>query len=144
MLKHINTLTKDIQRHPFEGLGDPEPLKHNWSGYSGLQSHRYRPASLSLLITAITTAGSGSFSPFSMASQCECSGGGCERRCAVFAGVRICIWSMRQRRYGGDWHGYPSPGDCGQGFTQRSRRPSRSRSGNPSVNSTSLGPPGLA
>ena len=33
MLKRINTLIKDIQRQPFEGLGDPEPLKHNWSGY---------------------------------------------------------------------------------------------------------------
>ncbi len=32
-LKRINTLIKDIQRHPFEGIGDPEPLKHNWSGY---------------------------------------------------------------------------------------------------------------
>lgn len=33
MLKRINTLIKDIQRQPFTGLGDPEPLKHNWSGY---------------------------------------------------------------------------------------------------------------
>ena len=33
MPKRINTLIKDIQRQPFEGLGDPEPLKHNWSGY---------------------------------------------------------------------------------------------------------------
>lgn len=33
MLKRINTLIKDIQRQPFSGLGDPEPLKHNWSGY---------------------------------------------------------------------------------------------------------------
>jgi toxin YoeB len=32
-LKRINTLIKDIKRQPFEGLGDPEPLKHNWSGY---------------------------------------------------------------------------------------------------------------
>ena len=32
-LKRINTLVKDIQREPFDGLGDPEPLKHNWSGY---------------------------------------------------------------------------------------------------------------
>ncbi len=32
-LKRIKTLIKDIQRQPFEGLGDPEPLKHNWSGY---------------------------------------------------------------------------------------------------------------
>lgn len=33
LLKRINTLIKDIQRKPFEGLGDPEPLRHNWSGY---------------------------------------------------------------------------------------------------------------
>lgn len=33
ILKRINALIKEIQRHPFEGLGDPEPLKHNWSGY---------------------------------------------------------------------------------------------------------------
>ena len=32
-LKRINTLIKDIQRQPFSGLGDPEPLRHNWSGY---------------------------------------------------------------------------------------------------------------
>lgn len=33
VLKRINTLIKDITRQPFEGLGDPEPLKHHWSGY---------------------------------------------------------------------------------------------------------------
>ncbi|NHB92247.1 Txe/YoeB family addiction module toxin [Photorhabdus cinerea] len=33
ILKRINTLIKDIKRQPFDGLGDPEPLKHNWSGY---------------------------------------------------------------------------------------------------------------
>ncbi|MGC3874893.1 Txe/YoeB family addiction module toxin [Halomonas sp. GXIMD04776] len=32
-LKRINTLIKDIQRQPFNGLGDPEPLKYNWAGY---------------------------------------------------------------------------------------------------------------
>ncbi|MDE9488326.1 Txe/YoeB family addiction module toxin, partial [Xenorhabdus bovienii] len=32
-LKRINTLIKDIARQSFDGLGDPEPLKHNWSGY---------------------------------------------------------------------------------------------------------------
>ncbi len=32
-LKRINLLVKDILRNPFEGIGDPEPLKHNWSGY---------------------------------------------------------------------------------------------------------------
>jgi toxin YoeB len=33
LLKRINALIKDAKRQPFEGLGDPEPLKHNWSGY---------------------------------------------------------------------------------------------------------------
>ena len=32
-LKRINTLIKDIKRNSFAGLGDPEPLKYNWSGY---------------------------------------------------------------------------------------------------------------
>lgn len=33
ILKRINNLIKDTKRHAFEGLGDPEPLRHNWSGY---------------------------------------------------------------------------------------------------------------
>ena len=33
ILKRINTLIKDIQRSPFEGIGKPEPLKHSLSGY---------------------------------------------------------------------------------------------------------------
>jgi len=33
LLKRINTLVKDIKRQSFEGIGSPEPLKHNWSGY---------------------------------------------------------------------------------------------------------------
>ncbi len=33
ILKRINRLIKDIQRNPFEGIGDPEPLRFNWSGY---------------------------------------------------------------------------------------------------------------
>ncbi|ESQ94568.1 Txe/YoeB family addiction module toxin [Asticcacaulis benevestitus] len=33
VLKRINALVKDIDRHPFEGIGQPEPLKHNWAGY---------------------------------------------------------------------------------------------------------------
>ncbi len=32
-LKRINNLLRDIVRHPFEGIGDPEPLKHNWSSF---------------------------------------------------------------------------------------------------------------
>lgn len=33
MLKKINGLIKDIQRHPFEGIGKPEPLKFDLKGY---------------------------------------------------------------------------------------------------------------
>lgn len=33
IIKRVNVLIKDIKRQPFEGIGDPEPLKHNWSGY---------------------------------------------------------------------------------------------------------------
>jgi toxin YoeB len=29
----INTLVDDIQRHPFTGLGKPEPLKRNLRGF---------------------------------------------------------------------------------------------------------------
>lgn len=30
--KRIEKLLKDIQRNPFEGIGKPEALKHNFSG----------------------------------------------------------------------------------------------------------------
>jgi toxin YoeB len=33
ILKKINALIKDIERNPFEGLGKPEPLKGNLSGW---------------------------------------------------------------------------------------------------------------
>jgi toxin YoeB len=33
MLKRINLLIRDIQCEPFSGLGKPEPLKFNFSGY---------------------------------------------------------------------------------------------------------------
>jgi toxin YoeB len=33
MLNRINLIIKDIKCSPFEGIGNPEPLKHNWSGY---------------------------------------------------------------------------------------------------------------
>lgn len=33
ILKRINALIKDIKRNPFEGLGSPEPLKHQFSGF---------------------------------------------------------------------------------------------------------------
>ena len=32
ILKRIHELMKDVQRSPTEGIGKPEPLKHNLSG----------------------------------------------------------------------------------------------------------------
>lgn len=32
-LKRINALINDIKRNPFDGIGKPEPLKENLSGY---------------------------------------------------------------------------------------------------------------
>jgi toxin YoeB len=32
-LKKINELIRDIKRSPFEGIGSPEPLKHQLSGW---------------------------------------------------------------------------------------------------------------
>ncbi len=32
-LKKLNILIKDIERNPFEGLGKPEALKHDFSGW---------------------------------------------------------------------------------------------------------------
>ena len=32
-LKRLNELIKAIRREPFNGIGDPEPLKFNWSGF---------------------------------------------------------------------------------------------------------------
>lgn len=33
ILKRINQLIKDIKRDPFDGVGKPEPLKHELSGF---------------------------------------------------------------------------------------------------------------
>jgi toxin YoeB len=33
VFKKIRTLLKDIERTPYEGIGKPEPLKYNLSGY---------------------------------------------------------------------------------------------------------------
>lgn len=43
MLKRINELIKDIRRSPFEGIGKPEPLKHQLTGYwSRRINHEHR------------------------------------------------------------------------------------------------------
>lgn len=33
VVKKINSLIKNLLRTPFEGLGEPEPLRHDRSGY---------------------------------------------------------------------------------------------------------------
>ncbi len=33
IMKKINTLLKDVEGNPFDGLGKPEPLKNELSGY---------------------------------------------------------------------------------------------------------------
>jgi toxin YoeB len=33
MLKRINLLIEDVKRSPFDGIGKPEPLKYDLSGY---------------------------------------------------------------------------------------------------------------
>lgn len=48
-LERINTLIKDAIRHPFDGIGKPEPLRGDLSGWWSrriTQEHRlvYRPA----------------------------------------------------------------------------------------------------
>ena len=43
MLKRINELIKDIRRNPFEGIGKPEPLKHQLTGFwSRRMNHEHR------------------------------------------------------------------------------------------------------
>lgn len=32
-VRRINKLIKSIQREPFSGIGKPEPLRGNWSGF---------------------------------------------------------------------------------------------------------------
>ncbi|WP_110641610.1 Txe/YoeB family addiction module toxin [Salinicola sp. CPA57] len=54
-LKRVNMLIKDIQRQPYTGLGDPEPLRHGWSGYWSRRidrEHRlvYKPTEQAIII----------------------------------------------------------------------------------------------
>ena len=56
-LKKINTLIKDIQRTPYEGIGKPEPLKFDLAGYWSRRidlEHRlvYQIEDLNILIYA--------------------------------------------------------------------------------------------
>lgn len=57
MLKRLNALIADVMRHPFEGIGSPEPLKHDLGGCHSRrinQEHRlvYRATEDSIIILA--------------------------------------------------------------------------------------------
>lgn len=55
LISRIKTLIRDIDRDPFKGIGKPEPLKGNWSGYWSRRidlEHRlvYKVTDLQILI----------------------------------------------------------------------------------------------
>ncbi len=53
-LKRINSLIESIKRQPFEGIGNPEPLKHNWSGYWSRRINREHRLVYKILDESIT------------------------------------------------------------------------------------------
>jgi toxin YoeB len=58
VIRRIHELIKDTTRHPFEGLGKPEPLRHALSGYWSRRitdEHRmiYKPSGNDLLIAQL-------------------------------------------------------------------------------------------
>ena len=54
ILKRINSLIENITRHPFEGIGNPELLKHNWSGYWSRRINREHRLVYKVLDESIT------------------------------------------------------------------------------------------
>ena len=54
ILKRINSLIENITRHPFKGIGNPEPLKHNWSGYWSRRINREHRLVYKVLDESIT------------------------------------------------------------------------------------------
>ncbi len=56
ILKRTNDLVKAIARQPFSGIGDPEPLKHQWSGYWSRRINRAHRLVYRVLKNDITIA----------------------------------------------------------------------------------------
>ncbi|MFM1942942.1 MAG: hypothetical protein RI897_1924 [Verrucomicrobiota bacterium] len=57
-LRRVHELIRDTMRHPFEGIGKPEPLRHALAGYwsrriTGEQRVVYRAADDDLLIAQL-------------------------------------------------------------------------------------------
>ncbi|WP_082828789.1 Txe/YoeB family addiction module toxin [Tistrella mobilis] len=55
MLRRINDLVRDALRHPFEGIGKPERLRGDLSGYGSRRIDRDHPMSLPLLKCPVDT-----------------------------------------------------------------------------------------
>lgn len=58
IMRRIHELIKDTSRHPFEGIGKPEPLRHALAGYWSRRitnEHRsvYKPQGTDLLIAQL-------------------------------------------------------------------------------------------
>jgi toxin YoeB len=58
IIKRIHVLINDIDRNGYTGIGKPEPLKHQWSGYWSRRitdEHRivYKVSEDSILIAAL-------------------------------------------------------------------------------------------
>lgn len=58
IVRRINELIKDTVRHPFEGIGKPEPLRHALAGYwsrriTGEHRFVYKPLAGDLLIAQL-------------------------------------------------------------------------------------------
>lgn len=56
-LKKINSLIEDIRRHPFTGIGKPEPLRENLSGWWSRRINEadrivYKPSGDTIIIAA--------------------------------------------------------------------------------------------
>jgi toxin YoeB len=43
MVSRINLLIKDIMRHPYDGIGKPESLKHALRGFWSRRNKSYQP-----------------------------------------------------------------------------------------------------
>lgn len=57
LFKRINMLIRDIQRHPFKGVGKPESLKHKLSGYwSRRINEEHRLIRLRMTISSLPNA----------------------------------------------------------------------------------------
>ena len=56
LLKRINALLKDIQRNTYEGIGKPEPLKGDLSGWGGAAESTTRTESFIRSRTEISSS----------------------------------------------------------------------------------------